>query len=87
MFGSKKKGNSDDSAPTKERGSVIGLFGSSNSTSSSSSSTTDDGSGISTPYNVKRTTHVTPDFNWEFAEPAEVFTVTSQIGKGYVSFF
>lgn len=38
--------------------------------------------GISTPYNVVRTTHVTPDFNWEVQTPDQVLAFEGLIGKG-----
>jgi serine/threonine protein kinase len=39
-------------------------------------------SGISVPYNVIRTAHVTPNFNWEIKNPLEIFIFEKEIGKG-----
>lgn len=41
-----------------------------------------DGSGISVPYNVIRTAHVTPDFSWEVANAQDVISLEKAIGKG-----
>lgn len=43
-----------------------------------------DDSGISAPYSVVRTTHVTSDFTWEVDDPEKVFQIETQIGKGFV---
>lgn len=42
----------------------------------------DDGSGISTPFNVSRGAHVTKDLNWETDDPEKVVALTTQLGKG-----
>ena len=50
-----------------------------------SKSASSDDSGISAPYSVVRTTHVTSDFTWEVDDPENEFQIETQIGKGCVS--
>eukprot|EP01114_Cavostelium_apophysatum_P020710 TRINITY_DN701_c0_g1_i1.p1 TRINITY_DN701_c0_g1~~TRINITY_DN701_c0_g1_i1.p1 ORF type:complete len:358 (+),score=89.20 TRINITY_DN701_c0_g1_i1:20-1093(+) len=49
---------------------------------SGSSIKADDGSGISTPYDVKHNLRVGTDLNWDASSPEDVFTIEKQIGKG-----
>lgn len=37
---------------------------------------------IGTPFNVVRTAHVTPEFNWEVERAEEVIKIEKQIGRG-----
>jgi len=41
-----------------------------------------DDSGISTPFNLKKSVSVTPELNWEVESTDEVFEIKEQIGKG-----
>jgi len=41
-----------------------------------------DGSGISTPYDVKQVAHVTDGLDWNVSNPEDLFTIKAQLGKG-----